>query len=287
VSVAFDQTPRATPAQTHWRGRTLFPTDFSSADIRGLSRQLRLRSVFSARMTNAEAVQELADVVDDLLAGKNNIATARLRMMRKLKSLGYDPERGFPQDMAAIPPAERGSLRDLSSEGRIDLMLSTNVRVAANFGRVLAGNSEYARREYPAWELVRLYHREIPRGSAESHSAGWQERWHDAGEFCDWEGAAKAPMIALKDSPIWEALGDGAGGFDDTLGNPFPPFAFNSGMATRAVPRAECIDLGLIEENEIPAPMRAQLTPGEQEVNDVFARLSPDLQAVLRKELAA
>jgi len=59
-------------------------------------------------------------------------------------------------------------------------------------------------------------------------------------------------MIALKDSPIWQALGDGAGGYRDTLGNPYPPFAFSSGMAWRGVRRERCIEMGLIGENEQP-----------------------------------
>ena len=57
-------------------------------------------------------------------------------------------------------------------------------------------------------------------------------------------------MVALKSSGIWEALGDGAGGYDDTLGNPYPPFAFNSGMWTQDVSRADCESLGLLGSTE-------------------------------------
>jgi hypothetical protein len=46
-------------------------------------------------------------------------------------------------------------------------------------------------------------------------------------------------MCALKTSPIWQALADGAGGFEDTLGSPYPPFAFGSGMAWVNVRRSE------------------------------------------------
>ena len=275
----------STLALQQWRSRRLFPTDFSSADIRGLSRELRMRSVFSARMTHAEAVQELADVVDDMLSGKINMATGRLRMMRKLKSLGYDPEKGFPGELGVAPPAERASLRDLSSERRIDLMLETNQRIAANYGRMVAGNSPYALREYPAWELVRLYLRRVPRGSADSHSDGWALRWAAAGESVNWEGALQSPMIARKDSPIWKALGEGAGGYTDTLDNPFPPFAFNSGLAWREVSRAECAKLGLIQGDEVPEPMQGQLTPGQQEVKAALEKLGPEFKQELLADL--
>lgn len=57
-------------------------------------------------------------------------------------------------------------------------------------------------------------------------------------------------MVALKNSGVWEALGDGAGGYEDTLGNSFPPFAFNSGMDCDEVSYQECVELGLLEEGE-------------------------------------
>jgi hypothetical protein len=100
-------------------------------------------------------------------------------------------------------------------------------------------------------------------------------------------------MIAKKDSPIWQAIADGAGGYEDTLGHPFPPFAFNSGMDWRAVPREEWESLtqrrGDAEAAEGPetGPMVATLAPTGAEVDAAFDRLSPDLQEELRRELAA
>jgi len=274
-----------TTALAHWRSRRVFPTDMTSAQIRGMSRELRMRSVFSARMTNAEAVQELADVVHDMLSGKINMATGRLRMMRKLASLGYDPEKGFPGEMGVVPPAERGSLRDLSSERRIDLMLRTSHAIATGYGRMVAGNRPYALREYPAWQLVRLGWRQVPRGSEESHSAGWSLRWSYAGESIHWKGAVERPFIARKDSPIWQALGDGVGGYTDTLDNPFPPFAFNSGMAWREVSRSECVRLGLIQGEEESEPMSGGFVPDKEKMRKILDELGPEFEKEVIKDL--
>jgi hypothetical protein len=292
----------ATPSLEQWRGRTAFPTEFGSAELRGFSSELHLRSIFSARTTNADYLNEVGKVVDDLLSGKTNIATGRLQLMRKLKQLGYDVEKGFPQDMANVPPAEKGSLQDLSSERRIDLMLKTNVAITRNYGRVVEGNTDFARYAFPAWELVRLEHRNTPRGSPDSHTDGWMKRWEAAGESVGWVGAhstgsgsSTGGMIALKDSPIWTALADGAGGYTDTLGHPFPPFAFNSGYDWRAVPRVECISLELIgdgsskigDRKQETGPMKAQLAPTQDEEDAAFARLSPDLLKALEESWAA
>ena len=302
-----DNTGTVTEAIKQWRSREVFPVDLSSEEILGFSRELRMRSVFSARTTNAEYLQEIADTVDGMLSGKFAMAEGRYRLFRKLKQLGYDPEIGFPGDMANIPPAERGSLQDLSSDARLNLVLETNMLIAANYGRMIDGNRPYARHAYPAWELVRLFQRNVPRGTPESHTAGWQARWQDAGDAVGWVGAVEAParraggpMIARKDSPIWQSLGNGAGGparraggYTDTLSNPFPPFAFNSGMAWKSVGRKRCLELGLIAGDEVPEEMKghhacrqAGLAPGAKEVNDIFERLSPDLEEELRRELA-
>jgi len=128
-------------------------------------------------------------------------------------------------------------LAELSSP-RIDLMLSTQKRRAQSIGQ-LASQDRVQRELYPAWRLVRNAWRGKPR-------TDWPERWAAAGASCGFEGALQNDFIALKDSPIWAALGRGEGGFRDTLGDPFPPFAFGSGMGWRRVGREECERLGLI-----------------------------------------
>ncbi len=56
-------------------------------------------------------------------------------------------------------------------------------------------------------------------------------------------------MIALKNDPIWSRLGS-SDLFEDGLDNPYPPFAFNSGMGVRDVARDEAEQLGLLEPNQ-------------------------------------
>jgi len=279
-----------TNALRQWESRKVMPTALSSAELRGLGREVRERAVFSARCTNAEFLNRLQEVVDDLLSGKINMATARWELMKQLKVLGYDPAVGFPDDQLEagdnVPPAEAGSLRDLGSEQRLNLMLETNRRMAANYGRMIEGNKPWARQAYPAWELVRIFPRKIMRGTMQSESPGWEERWSDAGTAVNWEGALEDPMMARKDSPIWMALGAGTGGYDDALDNPYPPYAFNSGMGWREVKRAEWEELSPQDAGTVPEPMEAQLTPGQKEVVAAFDRLSPKLQEELRKEMA-
>jgi len=73
-------------------------------------------------------------------------------------------------------------------------------------------------------------------------------------------------MVARKDDEIWDRIGD-PDLFDDALGNPYPPFAFNSGMDVADVERGEAEKLGLIDPNE-------RVEPQDRGLND-------DLQADL------
>ena len=77
--------------------------------------------------------------------------------------------------------------------------------------------------------LARLAIRKKPR-------TDWKERWQAAGRAVGWLGAfrygehGKYKMVARPDSPIWNALAFGHGGFGDATGDGTPPFAFNSGL---------------------------------------------------------
>lgn len=153
---------------------------------------------------------ELQPIVDDFNAGKANLAEVR----------------------------ERAAAVFAASEARLDFIAKTQRRMAQSLGQ-LAAQTPGVLKDFPAWRLVRRGTRQEPRDD-------WDRRWIAAGSAIGWKGACKDDYVALKNSPIWAALGDGAGGFRDTIGNPFPPFAFGSGMGWIAISRAEAAELGLV-----------------------------------------
>lgn len=156
---------------------------------------------------------ELQPIIDDFNAGKANLAEVR----------------------------ERAAAVFAASEAKLDFVMKTQRRMAQSLGQLAAQTPGQIAR-YPAWRLVRGGTRRIPRDD-------WNRRWIAAGSETGWQGACRDDYVALKDSPIWAALGQGAGGFRDAIGNPFPPFAFGSGMTWQRVSRDECAALGLVEED--------------------------------------
>jgi hypothetical protein len=113
--------------------------------------------------------------------------------------------------------------------------------------------------EWPALELFRAEDRLRPRGDPSykgDASIGWGDRWQEAARASGDDDALACyqkfgRMVALKDSPIWDELGNE---WEDSLGNPFPPFAFGSGMDVEQIGREEAIALGLMDDTDSVAP---------------------------------
>lgn len=155
---------------------------------------------------------------------------------------------------------EQNGAENIGKTLNIDFFLRIPMEVASGAAQKLAQNWDFERLDaFPALEFHRVYNREIPRGS-EKDPAGpdnaWSpDRWESAADESGDEDAARVfeetgRMIALKSSDIWKSLGDGAGGYSDTLGNDFPPFAFNSGYDVDEITREEAENLGLLDPGE-------------------------------------
>ena len=254
-------------AQQLLHAKTNLPTQLTSAELRALGADVLRQSLFSARMSNATAVQALRSAISGILtsvAGQSadNTAEERLKLKEVGQLLGYDPAHGFPGEMAV--PAEAGSLRDLFSTERLNLILKTQEMMSQGAAKNIWGNEADALEQYPAWELVRVAAVQIPRGekkvkggTEEVPEDSWESRWAAALSDTGDEDAQKIfsetnRMVARKDSPMWQALGDGAGGYEDTLGNDYEPFAYNSGMGRVEISAGEFADLGGDDSGIVP-----------------------------------
>lgn len=218
-------------ALAHVRKKELLPTTMDSAQLRRLEADIRNRSFFSSRVWQANILQELADKIDSTLSGLTPRAEARWQLRDFIASTGYE--------------SEGAGMEDLLSTQRLNLVLDTNVDVALGHANYVQSHDPDVLEAFPALELFRVEDRKEPRD--------WEQRWEDAGGEL-----IEGRMVALKGDPVWQGIGDGDGGYDDTLGNPFPPFAFNSGMGVRDVDRDEAVSLELIAEDEKSDPVEIE-----------------------------
>lgn len=249
--------------------KRLLPTSLSSREIaERLQPDVTRRALFSARVEQASILQQLQAAVSALADGSVTGASftkAKADLQKAIKRTGY-----------SATPDDEGTIKDLTSDGRLQLMIETNVLDAQGYGTHRAGIDPVALEVNPGQELVRFGNPDKPRD--------WEARWEAARAATTADGATSADsgrMVALKGHPIWQALGDGAGGYKDGLGNPWPPFAFASTMNVIAVDREECELLGIL------AP--GAQNPGEAEpgLNDSLqadaSRFSPALLAALQR----
>ena len=253
------------------RLKELLPTSLGSAELREqIAADILRRSVFSARMEWARYLAEVRDVASAMLSGEIERGEGERRLLRVLAALGH-------------PTEGAEALTDPASERRLRLVLDTQCQMAESVAR-LTQQTEAVVAQYPGWELCRVGERRLPRKD-------WLARWSLAGNSVGWEGAVQHPIygdataygfLALKSSPIWQALGDGVGGFRDTLGNPFPPFCYSSGMAWLDADRETCERYGLIglrslRGSEGSEPSLPSLSPAEAEILEAAKAVGFDI----------
>lgn len=206
--------------------KTLMPTGLSSAQLAKIPAAVLERGRFSARVRSAEHLSIIDDGVNDLVAGKIDVATARLRIKQYLAKVGYQPD-----------PEDAGGLKDFSSDERIDLQLLTNTQQAQGYGWWKQGQDPDLLDAFPAQEFLRVESRVKPRED-------WPERWNAARAATSTEGATHAStgvMAALKNHLIWTEL--------SRFKTPYEPFDYNSGMGVEDLDRDRSIELGLIDRD--------------------------------------
>jgi hypothetical protein len=245
----FDQPVPIADAVKLLRKKELMPTSLSSAELRQLADSVRNQSLFSSRTLMTDLLDKYKGLLDSIIQPQEvngvmqgvNPAKARAEISTFLKAMGYSPE-----------PGKEGSIEDLASALRINLVIKTNTQTAQGAGLHLQQNANPDVVDlYPAAEMYRIEDKKNQRD--------WRTRWTLAAQVANDPQALgvygrTGRFVALKSSGIWQALGDGAGGYDDSLGNPYPPFAFNSGMWTKDVSRSAAVDLGLMNSGDQPIP---------------------------------
>ena len=186
---------------------------------------LRDRAFFSSQVTQAKILYAMRKNVSDLVSGGKSPSEVRRDLRACLDSIGYDAGEN------------RGTVKDLMTKSRLDVMMKTNADQAKGYASHLRATTGGAILAFPAYELVRVERRKMPRD--------WSARWTSAAQKVGWEGVARnGAMVALKASPIWAQL--------SRFGNPFPPFDFNSGMGVKDVKKSVCREIGLLGPDEQP-----------------------------------
>jgi hypothetical protein len=165
--------------------RDILPTSMGTAEIRErIAAGILARSVFSARTTHAGYLSVMKELLGKLAAGDIGIADVRVTLLQTLQAIGYTPEGGFPEDEpGTVPPAVKGTLQDLSSFRRLDLIVRTQEALMAGAGEKARGSTPDRLEAAPCWELIRMVPVKDPRNYTgnEGSDDGPRARWIIAG----------------------------------------------------------------------------------------------------------
>lgn len=218
-----------------------------SADWQKVPIALRERAQFSAGVESARVLQRVQESLLDA------VSLAKEPRVESEGTKGKMDRQKFIADLQALAREEgltpsdeqdRGTLRDITSEARLDLIFRTQMGQAHGFAWWKRGQDADVLDGWPAQELVRVRASKVPRD--------WKSRWSEAGgEF------PGGRMVALKSDPVWTNI--------SRFGLPYPPFDYNSGMGVQDVDREEAVGLGLISQKETKG---TKVEPIEQEFNE-------------------
>lgn len=255
--------------------RELLPTMLGHSQLTQLRREIGRRGLVLARVADARILSGVMDRVSQISRGIQerpgeymDPATFRLEMQQVLASADYRPQ-----------PGREGTISDLRTKVRLDLIVQTETDLAAGRASQAADLDPVVADAFPAWELYRA---RKPKGGGRD----WHERWRKACSASGDDTAAAAlqehgRMIARKDSPVWGALGS-TDLFDDALDTDHAPFAFGSGMDTRNINRATAIEVGVIQRGQrivatgqTPDPLRANLASIDPGIREALMATMP------------
>lgn len=250
------------------RMRTVLPADLSSMEIGKLGANITQRAVLSAKVTHTGILQRLDELITRIVSPETigeraaaageymDIPRARESMKEFLRSIHYTPE-----------AAKRGTIQDISSDARINLMLKTGADMSRWAGHYRKSQDRVLLDEFPAQELKRFEQRKEKRA--------WRTIWQTNGGrvFSGGSSEFDGRLIALKNDPIWTAISD--------FGLPYPPFAFGSGVGVSPVDRDEAITFGLIDRDTQIEPDTSRLNEG---IEASVAEFSDALQAALARD---
>jgi hypothetical protein len=251
--------------------RTPIGSVLRSADWRRVPLALRETAQFSAGVESARVLQTIQDRLASQLRGLRETLPPPVKSVQSVESVQsvtatfdrssfIDSLRALARSEGLTPTdlAIRGTIQDITSIPRLGLIYDIQTARAQEYARWKLDQSEGALDLYPAQQLTRIEDRRTHRD--------WATRWQTAGASVDWEGALRAPMIALKTSPIWRALSR----FD----TPWPPFDFGSGMGLEDIDRDRAIALGLLTEDTQLDPLPDTFT---EELEASVTNLDPAL----------
>ncbi len=193
------------------------------------------------------AAQQIRDAVSmtrrTLADGSTGAFQTREKFVAELQSIA------LRKGLEPADPALQGTIADVTTRARLEMIYDINTRSAQEFGRWKLEQHPDVLAAFPAQELVRIAERDVPRGFRRGGDGdlvvkpgdSWPERWVAAGGTL-----VQGRMVALKSDAVWHSI--------SRFSVPWPPFDFNSGFGLVDLSRDDAEALGLLGPDDVVEP---------------------------------
>lgn len=204
---------------------------------------IRNASFFSSQVEHARFLQRAKDGVADFLQGAleeitlpDGTKTTALKNGSRADFVKHLQSFAIREGMGPVDPADQGTIKDVKTETRLNLIFDTQVRMAQDYGWWKQGMDADVLNAFPAQRFIREREVKEPRDFHHLH-----------------EGE-----VQLKtDIGFWTAL-------NQDFGNPYGPWGWGCGHDVEDVDRAEAERLGLVQPGQDIAPVDKQFEDGLQ-----------------------
>lgn len=220
-------------------GKTAIRSGFTASEWGDLPVALRERAFFSSRVESARFLGRGQAALTNWLAGAretitrpDGTTTTALAMGSRQQFVAEMQRLALAEGMGPLRPGDKGTIADITSQRRLELIFDTQVRQAHDYGNWLQGQDPDVLNEFPAQRFVRVLDVTEPR------------QWHT--QFED--------EVRLKtDIGYWSRI-------NQDFGVPWGPWGWGCGHDVDDVDRAEAEAAGLI-------PQGQQLEPAIEDLN--------------------
>lgn len=250
-------TPFAAAVKTIAR-KTPIGSQLTSSEWSDIPAELRHRAMFSSRVENVRFLQRTRDTLGDFLTGArdtNALGETSLRTGSRAQFVQQMQDFALAEGMGPVAPEDAGTIKDITSQPRLELIHDINTQQADAYGDYLQGMDTDILDAYPAQRFIRVIQVKEPR---QTHT--------------QYEG-----IVRLKnDTAFWTRV-------NQDFGTPYAPWGWGCGHDVEDVDRAEAEKLGLCQPGQpITPPARVGFNDNYQ---TSIAGLDPDMQRLLKDSL--
>lgn len=231
-------------------GSQLNSTEWSAVPV-----ALRERAFFSSQVESVRFLQRGKDAVGDFIAGNRETLPngqvalktgSRAQFVRDMSAFAV------AEGMGPLVPDDEGTIKDIRSQRRLDLIFDVQTQQAQDYGYWKQGMDPDVLEEFPAQRFIRVKDVKDPRD-----------------RHAEFEG-----QVALKsDVDFWQRI-------NEDFGVPWGPWGWGCGHDVEDVDRDAAERMGLIKPGD-------RMPPVEKEFNDRLesstAGLDDEMQEVLRE----